>query len=46
MGMKDAFKRMTDNAQRIGQSGITRGGDTKVTMFGNKVPKQRYGGRV
>lgn len=44
MSMKDAFKNMTRNSERMGRFGGARKEGSGMTMMGNKVPKQRYGG--
>lgn len=43
---KNGIGRMSHWAQRISKSGITRGSETKVTMFGNVVKRQRYSDRT
>ena len=44
MSMKDAFKNMTRNSERMGRFGGARKEGSGMTMMGNKVPKQHYGG--
>lgn len=46
MSMKDAFKNMTNNASRMGRFGGAKKEGSGITMMGNKVPKERYGGRT
>ena len=44
--MKDAFRNMTRNSERMGRFGGARKEGSGMTMMGNKVPKQRYGDRA
>jgi hypothetical protein len=46
MLMKDAFKNMTNNASRMSRFGSAKKEGSGMTMMGNKVPKERYGGRT
>jgi hypothetical protein len=46
MSMKDAFRNMTRNSERMGRFGGSRKEGSGMTMMGNKVPKQRYGDRA
>jgi hypothetical protein len=48
MSMKDAFRNMSNNAERMGRFGGAKreGGNEGITMMGNRVPKQKYGGRT
>jgi len=46
MSMKDAFKNMTSNAARMATPFGARKEGSGMTMMGNKVPKERYGGRT
>ena len=46
MSMKDAFKNMTNNASRMATPFRANKEGSGMTMMGNKVPKERYGGRT
>ncbi len=45
MSMKNAYKNMTRNAERMGRFGYKKEG-SGITMMGNKLPKERYGDRT
>jgi hypothetical protein len=44
--MKNVFKNITNNVSRIGRFGGAKKEGSGITMMGNKVPKERYGGRT